>query len=152
MERVTRHGQREKKKRMRGVFLPFFIYISPAPRSIRKKKKGVYIMLCVCQHERFIIRRRRKKERKKDVIQRVEDNDEWLFRGLHPARDVLPNTLQAKKMQKDPGKYIFVENCSFHNSILAPFFICRKGSVDEKNVYIMIIWGLTKEMIDRCIE
>ena len=31
-------------------------------------------------------------------------------------------TLQTKKMQKDPGKYIFVENCSFHNSILAPFF------------------------------
>lgn len=53
----------KKKKRMRGVFLPFF-YISPAPRSIRmKKKRCVYYVVCVPTWE--IHNKEKKKERKK---------------------------------------------------------------------------------------
>jgi hypothetical protein len=77
-------------------------------------------MLCsvwCSQHE--IHNKELGEERKKeDVIQRVEDNDEWLFRGLNPARyfheSVLVPQLQVKKKINITVNIYF----RFRNSIL----------------------------------
>lgn len=85
------------------------------------------------------------------MIQRVEDNDEWLFRGLNPARyfheSVLVPQLQVKKKINITVNIYFIFRTQFYNLL----FLSRKraavymGTDDDLGI-------LTKGMIGRCIE